>query len=389
MFKNLNSSKLPIYELPYIMIISFSSTPYSKAILFISLVFILMSSGCHHKEHKSFSKIFVQDIVKDSTLNVRAIDFNEEFLVYGSKDHFGKIGLNEQVKIDISDFNISKESETYKFEFEKDDGSLFHFRAVEEVNGNVFALSIESPARLYKLNRKAKEAKLVYEENHPKAFYDAIAFWNDYEGIAMGDPTEDCMSIIITRDAGETWRKLPCDQLPKVVEGEAAFAASNSNIALYDDQAWIATGGVKSRILYSPDKGKTWESIETPIIQGKPTTGLYSIDFYDDKNGFRIGGDYTKADYNIKNKIRTLDGGKTWQIVADAKTPGYRSCVQFVPYSNARALVAVGFMGIDYSSDGGMNWIHLSDESFYTIRFINDNEAFAAGDGRISKLIFR
>jgi photosystem II stability/assembly factor-like uncharacterized protein len=363
--------------------------PYSKAILLISVVFILISPGCVDKGHKPFSKVFIQDIVKDSTLNVRAIDFNKEFLVYGSKDHFGKISLNEQIKINISDFNVSKESQTDKFEFKKEDGSLFHFRAVEEVNGNVFALSIESPAKLYKLKRKSKEAKLVYEEKHPKAFYDALAFWNDKEGIAMGDPTEACISIIITRDAGETWQKLPCSQLPKAVEGEAAFAASDTNIAIVGEKTWIATGGVKSHILYSPDKGKTWQNIATPIIQGQPTTGLYSIDFYDEEHGFGIGGDYTKPDKNTQNKILTVDGGKTWQLVADGKAPGYRSCVQYVPNSDAKALVSVGFKGIDYSQDGGKSWRHLSDESFYTIRFINENEAFAAGKAKISKLIFK
>jgi hypothetical protein len=52
-------------------------------------------------------------------------------------------------------------------------------------------------------------------------------------------------------------------------------------------------------------------------------------------------------------------------------------------------MVAVGFKGIDYSSDGGVTWQHLSDASFYTIRFINDTEAFAAGKAGISKLIFK
>ncbi len=63
-------------------------------------------------------------------------------------------------------------------------------------------------------------------------FYDALDFWNDLEGIAIGDPTEDCMSIIITRDGGNTWTKLLCENLPKVKEGEAAFAASDTNIAI-------------------------------------------------------------------------------------------------------------------------------------------------------------
>ena len=141
--------------------------------------------------------------------------------------------------------------------------------------------------------------------------------------------------------------------------------------------------------MYSPNKGKTWEVYQTPIVQGIETTGMYSIDFYDDNNGFAIGGDYIKAADSSANKIRTKDGGKTWQLVAQNESPGYRSCVQYVPHSNAKALVAVGFNGIDYSNSAGASWTHLSDEGFYTIRFLNDSVAYAAGNKRIAKLSFR
>ena len=96
-----------------------------------------------------------------------------------------------------------------------------------------------------------------------------------------------------------------CDNLPKIKDGEAAFAASDTNIAIVGDNTWIATGGKASRILYSPDKGHKWQVFETPIIQGLETTGIYSIDFYDELKGFAIGGDYTKPDDNKMNKIKT------------------------------------------------------------------------------------
>ena len=45
--------------------------------------------------------------------------------------------------------------------------------------------------------------------------------------------------------------------------------------------------------------------------------------------------------------------------------------------------------GIDYSSDSGMTWKHFSDEGYYTVRFLNDTTAYAAGNGKISKLYFK
>ena len=60
-----------------------------------------------------------------------------------------------------------------------------------------------------------------------------------------------------------------------------------------------------------------------------------------------------------------------------------------MPNSYAMGLVAVGFEGIDYSKDGGSAWKHLSDEGVYSLRFLNDSVAFAAGKGKLSKLTFR
>lgn len=332
---------------------------------------------------KRISTVEIETLVQDTLLNVRAIQWVDSIgLAYlSSKGDLGVLfndsfisrqHLPEQILVSL-----------------KNDSITPNFRSIAVASNKGFGLTVGSPALLYSLDVDVEKSKIVYQEHHPKAFYDSMDFWNDQEGIAIGDPTEDCMSIIITRDGGNTWTKLSCDDLPKSKEGEAAFAASDTNIAIVGDHTWVATGGKASRILYSPDKGKTWEIYDTPIIQGTATTGMYSLDFYDEKNGFAIGGDYTKPNDTLNNKIRTKDGGKTWQVVANGKGPGYRSCVQYVPNSNAKELVAIGFKGIDYSNDAGDSWTHLSDEVFYTIRFLNDSVAYAAGKGRVSKLTFR
>ena len=364
---------------------------YMKNVFSIILMALIIMS-CNKEEKvfkpRTFKYVDIETILKDSTASIRAIDFDEDYLYYGSSNHIGMRALNKEIKFDLNEFKLSTGKNHFKHVLNYEDTPLA-FRAIENINGDLLALSISAPARLYKVNRKGKSALLVYEEDHPKAFYDSMEFWNDQEGIAIGDPTDDCMSIIITRDGGNSWAKVSCDDLPKVKEGEAAFAASDSNIAIVGDKTWVATGGKASRVMYSADKGKTWKVYETPIVQGLGTTGMYSIDFYDDNNGFAIGGDYTKAGDSTANKIRTKDGGKIWRLVAQSQSPGYRSCVQYVPNSNAKQLVAIGFKGIDYSNDAGDSWTHLSDEGFYTIRFLNDSVAYAAGNKRIAKLTFR
>jgi len=340
-------------------------------LLFISIVMCTFFS-CKNVEKQvthDFNVVEIETILKDSLLNVRALEIIKGSVVIATAD--GRTMIKE------GGFNH------FKSLFGLDTIHRPNFRALASNGKSTFTLSIASPALLY------KDGELVYIEAHDKAFYDSMDFWNEQEGIAIGDPTDGCLSVVVTRDGGETWDKLSCDILPKIKNGEAAFAASDTNIKIVGNHTWIATGGKASRIFYSSDKGNTWEVFDTPIIQGVETTGIYSIDFYDALNGFGIGGDYTKSKANELNKIKTIDGGKSWSVVAKGKAPGYRSCVQYVPNSKAKELVAVGFEGIDYSNDSGNNWTHLSDEGFYTLSFLNDSTAYAGGNGRVVKLKFK
>lgn len=323
---------------------------------------------------KVYKSVTTNVILEDDSLSIRAIEIMGGNLAFAANN--GKYGLYDPAK------------NKWKISRQQFDTIQPEFRSVASTSNDFFMLSVGSPALLYKTGDSGK-MELVYKEDHEKAFYDSMIFWNDREGIAMGDPTEGCISVIITRNGGKSWNKLDCESLPEAVDGEAAFAASNSNIAVYNDNTWIITGGMRSRVLYSPDRGRTWEVLETPLIQGEPTTGGYSIDFYDDNNGIIIGGDYTKPNETKANKAVTRDGGRTWKLIADGREPGYKSSIRFVPGTNGNGIVATGFNGIHYSKDRGVNWIKLSDEGFYTLRFINDSTAYAAGKGRIARLKFK
>ena len=292
-----------------------------------------------------------------------------------------------------------------------------HFRASAFNGLSYFALSVGNPALLYKFEPNGNVApvkksnttteywrpegqaffdaptyythyaNIVYKEEHKKVFYDTMAFFDVQNGIAMGDPTEDCLSIILTKDGGNTWQKIPCNDLPKTEEGEAAFAASNGNIAIIGTNAWLVTGGKRARVFHTPDMGKTWKAYDTPIVQGGQMTGIYSVDFYDSKNGIIFGGDWSQKDDNIANKAITNDGGQTWQLIADGKGPGYKSCVQYVPDTQGKEVFAVGSTGISFSNDGGHSWKKVSNEAYYTIRFVNKNVAWLAGNKKIGKMV--
>ncbi|MDT0647289.1 oxidoreductase [Zunongwangia sp. F260] len=353
-----------------------------KKLLYLYILLIIScksenKSGNPSEEEKDretfISNVHVQTILEDDSLSVRAIEVIGNNLAFAGNN--GVYGL----------YNAAEGS--WKTNVQEYNGTTPEFRAVASTANDFFMLSVGNPALLYKTGENG-QMELVYKEENEKVFYDALAFWNDQEGIAMGDPTDKCLSVIITRDGGETWKKLDCSILPETEEGEAAFAASNSNIAIQGDNTWILSGGMKSRVFYSPNKGKSWEVFDTPLVQGNATTGGYSMDFYNESIGIIIGGDYTAPEENSRNKVITRDGGRTWELVGEGEEPGYKSGVRYLPNSGGDEVIAVGFTGISYSKNAGESWEKLSDESFYTLRFVNDSTAYAAGKGRIAMVKF-
>ena len=261
------------------------------------------------------------------------------------------------------------------------------FRSMAQTQGFIFILSIANPALLYKIDKKNVKPKLIYRESHSKVFYDSMKFWNETEGIAVGDPTEDCFSLLITHNGGNSWNKMPCENLPKLADGEAAFAASNTNIVVKGEKCWIVSGGKKARVFFSPDKGQTWSVYDSPIVHGGQMTGIYTADFYDEHTGIIAGGNYDQPNEKAGNKAVTHDSGKTWTPISDNIGFGYASCIQFAPGSDGRELLCVGATGVFYSSDGGFSWQKiLADKSLYTISFLNRETVYAAGKDKIIRI---
>lgn len=144
----------------------------------------------------------------------------------------------------------------------------------------------------------------------------------------------------------------------------------------------IATGGTVSRIWTASHKLKNWHPLATPILQGKETTGIFSMAWEDEKNGIIVGGDY-KQDTLCKDHVfYTTDGGKTW--VAPAKpTRGYKECVE---YMNKNSAYALGPKGADITYDCGKTWQPVYGEiGFHVIKKIpgTNNLIMAGSNGKV------
>jgi len=212
-------------------------------------------------------------------------------------------------------------------------------------------------SRIYHTADAGRHWQLQFTNTKEKGFFDSIVFWDRTHGIVLGDPIPDETGTpkfeLLMTDDGQTWTPIPPAQLPPALEGEAAFAASNTCIAILpsgiggrkvhasqstngtgttssrpirtekdaaaapaepDPNIWFATGGKAARVFHSSDRGHTWQVFDTPITRGPDSAGIFSIAFRDVTHGVIAGGDYKLPEQDGPNLAFTSDGGKTWNL---------------------------------------------------------------------------
>ena len=265
------------------------------------------------------------------------------------------------------------------------------FRDIDAIDAQTaYVLSIgNGPAsRIYKTTDAGKTWTMQFKSDDPKAFLDAMSFWDANHGIVFGDSIDGQLYIMTTADGGRAWSRVPVANLPPALENEGAFAASGTNIALFGkSHAWIGTGGAaKSRVLRTADGGRSWQVADTPVASGQ-SAGIFSIAFRDAKHGVIAGGNYRKEQEAVDNLAVTNDGGITWTLVKGLS--GFRSVVAYVP--GTKTLVALGPSGGDYSTDDGQTWTAITGPGFDTFSFVpRKSTGWGAGaNGAIGKLEFR
>ncbi len=238
-------------------------------------------------------------------------------------------------------------------------------------------------SRIYKTGDGGKSWSMQFRSTNPAAFLDAIAFWDETHGVALGDPVQGRFQLLATTDGGAHWMVLPAKGLPPALPGEGAFAASGTCLRTHGEgDVWFATGGAKARIFHSRDRGQTWNVSETPITAGVESAGIFSIALRDNQHGMAVGGDYRKPGHIGANAASTSDGGRTWALLKPA-----------LPYCSAVAWakdrwVAVGTSGSYVSFDDGLNWKRLDEENYNSVGFTSDGEGWAVGPkGRIAKFV--
>jgi hypothetical protein len=320
----------------------------------------------------SFSQQISLETLLNDKISIRAIEVYDHKVWYsGTDSKFGFVDIKNpqnQKQIKLSEKKLQ-------------------FRTLAQDKNSFYAINIESPAEFFKINKKDLASEITFRDTVKTAFYDALHFVNNELAYTFSDADKDNhLKLAVFRNG--KWSNFKNTII--LNEGEAAFAASNTNIASTKKYLWIATGGKASRILRMNFKNEEIEVFNTPFIQGESSQGMYSIDFYDDKFGIAVGGDYTKQTDNVNNIASTNDGGKTWQVQASGKNAGYTTCVKIKPGSKGREIISVGDQHISYSSDFGKTWKKISDEKgFFVCNWVDVNTVVFAGKDRIVIMKFK
>jgi uncharacterized protein (TIGR02145 family) len=229
-------------------------------------------------------------------------------------------------------------------------------RATSGSNGNISAVSattafiVQSQGAnkgVYKTidsgNTWTRQSTAVF--NNTSSFPDIIYFWNENEGVVVGDGLE----IYTTTNGGNQWNPVSSANMPT---GSNWTMNIGSAFKVLGNTIYVETGS--GQIFMSTNKGLNWSTINTPLT----SINYMSFDFKDVNNG--LLSDYNPTT-NLSTLYSTTNGGLSWTLVNTSSTNNY-SNLKYLPSQNVYTNVcgaysgSHGGRGLSYSTDNGQNW---------------------------------
>ncbi len=174
-------------------------------------------------------------------------------------------------------------------------------------------------------------------------FANWVVFFNENDGLCMGDAWHSGFRIYRTSDGGDSWTLVDSANIPEVQQFELGY---ENGYEVVGKSIWFLT--YANRLFYSDNAGENWEVYDLPIN----INNLPQIAFKDHNNGIisQIGG--------ISDYIITEDGGKTWQrdtLPFDFALMEYAKGVDGDPGN----YIVTGDSGVVFSSNFGETWQHM------------------------------
>ena len=220
-------------------------------------------------------------------------------------------------------------------------------------------------SQLWRTQDGGRAWTVVTTNPDPEGFWDALAFAPDKRtGFILGDPTGGSFTLLVTLDGGATWNRTRDGVIPPAAKDEAAFAASNSCLALgpHGQIAFCTGGAGRARVYLSRDgRGQKFEVLETPIPADAPSRGAFALAFGPSGELWVCGGDFKEPAAKGVNLAWLAPGGSAFQAV-DAPA-GYLSGIA----TTGATVLATGLAGTIVSRDGG-HFERLTAQPFNTAR---------------------
>ena len=227
-----------------------------------------------------------------------------------------------------------------------------------------------------------KTWKVVYENEG--TFLRCITFKNRLEGwlgtIGTGDESlrsRDTIALYQTNDGGNNWSPVKfIGPTPKGLCG----------LQKVTDQMIVGAGRVRgpSYFIKTNDGGKTWYSYDLSHLAGS----LIATHFFDEENGFLIGGTTNDKKNSRSLVLKTSDGGVNWDTIYLSNQKGeypwkFSFTTREEGYISIQRNVREGSFYHLKTEDGGESWreVEHAQDYYYTqgIGFIDKNIGWIGG----------
>jgi photosystem II stability/assembly factor-like uncharacterized protein len=187
------------------------------------------------------------------------------------------------------------------------------------------------------------------------SYPNTIHFFDQNNGVAMGDPVDGYFEIYTTTNAGVNWVRVPSSNIPAPLSGETGMQNFH---AYYNNSYWFTT--TSARVFSSTDRGYTWTSYQFP-----QATGIFTVAFRDELHGIAdpfLGGPGW-------NYYRTSDGGSTWTYLSSSPSWlwGYYNIISIPGSPSIYTINSISYVGKErkamvlFTNDDGMTWHRMDD----------------------------